>query len=323
MMHKIAILVFLSLVIFKSGFTQNPIYKDVDSIMRQYNEKIKSSDELYKVVYFIRNSFNSDSLRLRASFIWITENISYDIEGFEKEDPRSSMLNYVIKNKKAVCGGYAGLLKFFCDAFNIDSKIIYGTARTGRRDISISHLRLRTNHAWNAVKINNSWRLIDPTWAAGVVDNTDEENLKYYKNYSETYYFTPPEKMIFNHFPDQYQYQFLNKAIPAIKFKKWPLFTTFFIGDSITEVYPDTSLIRVKLGDTVHFKIKTRFYSVHVCFTSEDFKKVNYLGTVKKDGDWLLIDFPVEALGKYNLYLNYCMLGFSFPPIIIYRFEVN
>lgn len=72
------------------GFAQNADYKNVDSVMRQYNEKIKSSDELYKVVYFIRNTFDADSLRLRASFIWITENISYDIAGFKKDDPRSS-----------------------------------------------------------------------------------------------------------------------------------------------------------------------------------------------------------------------------------------
>src|SRR5688572_19037674 len=323
MIHKISIVVLLTLPVFKPALGQDPIYKDVDSLMRSYNENIRSSDELYKVVYFIRKNFEPDSLRLRASFIWITENIDYDIKGFEKEDPRSSMLNYVVKNKKAVCGGYAALLKFFCDAFNIESKIIYGTARTGKRDINISQLRLRVNHAWNAVKINGNWRLIDPTWAAGSVDDSDEENLKYYKDYRETYYFTPPEKLIFNHFPDQYQNQFLNKAVPAVKFKKWPLFTTLFLGDSIAEIYPDTALIRIKMGDTVHFKIKTPVYSSHMCFGSENLKKASYWGKVKKDGDWLLVDYPVQVRGNYNIYVGYCIPGTSFPAIAIYRFEVN
>ena len=320
-MNRIIILLsFFSLIGCKVS-AQTQSYVKVDSIMRHYGEKIKSADDLYKVVYFIRNTFDSDSLRLRASFIWVTENISYDIEGFEKEDPRSSILSYVVKNKKAVCGGYAGLLKFFCDAFHIESEIVYGIARTGKRDINVSQYKLRSNHAWNAVKINNNWRLIDATWAAGTVDDTDEENLKFYKDYKEIYYFTPPEKMIFNHFPDQFKHQYLTKAVSKEKFKKWPLFTTFFIGDSITEIYPDTSLIRAKVGDTIHFKIKTSFYSVHMCFT--DFNKVNYLGTVKKDGDWLLVDFPVKVLGNYNLYLNYCNPGFSSPTMIIYRFEVK
>ena len=127
--------------------------------------------------------------------------------------------------------------------------------------------------------------------------------------------------MIFNHFPDQFKHQYLTKSVSKEKFKKWPLFTTFFIDDSTTEIYPDTSLIRVKVGDTIHFKIKTPVYSVHVCFTN--FQKVNYLGIVKKDGDWLLVDFPVKVLGNYNLYLHYCMPEFSSPAMVIYRLEVN
>ena len=290
--------------------------------MRQYKEKIRSSDELYKVVYFIRNTFDADSLRLRASFIWITENISYDVEGFEKEDPRSSMLNYVIKNKKAVCGGYAGLLKFFCDAFRIDCVIITGRARAGKRDVNISQSDLRSNHAWNAVKINNNWRLIDPTWAAGVVDETDENNLKFYKSYAEEYYFTSPEKMIFNHFPDQYQYQYLTKAIPSTKFKKWPLFTTIFIGESITEIYPDTVMIKAKVGDTIHFRMKTHAKTTLMCVVAENYKKPGYWGPVTREGEWLKFDYPVKASGNYNLYLGYCLPGIALP-LAIYRFEVR
>lgn len=303
-------------------FAQTLAYGKVDSVMRMYSEKIKSADELYKVVYFIRNTFNADSLRLRASFIWITENISYDIEGFEKEDPRSSVLSYVVKNKKAVCGGYAGLLKFFCDAFNIESEIIYGIGRTGKRDINVSQYNLRSNHSWNAVKINNNWRLIDATWAAGSVDDRDEEKLKYYKDYKEIYYFTPPEKMIFNHFPDNYKYQFLAKSISKEKFKKWPLFTADFLSDSINEIYPDTSLIRAKVGDTVHFRMKNRIYSSIMCFEAENFKKLGYSGSVKKEGDWLLVDYPVKSIGNYNVYFGYCIPGHFFSTIAVYRFEV-
>lgn len=322
-MNRIIILLsFFSLIGCKVS-AQTQSYDRVDSIMRHYEEKIKSADDLYKVVYFIRNTFDADSLRLRASFIWVTENISYDIEGFEKEDPRSSILSYVVKNKKAVCGGYAGLLKFFCDALNIESEIVYGIARTGKKDINISRYNLRSNHAWNAVKINNNWRLIDATWAAGTVDDTDEEKLKYYKDYKEIYYFTPPERMIFNHFPDQFKHQYLKKAVSKEMFKKWPLFTTYFIADSITEIYPDTCLIRVKVGDTVHFKIKTPIYSSYMCFTSENFKKVGSFGKIKRNGDWLLVDYPVKVSGNYNIYLYYCVPGIGSPAIAIYRFEVN
>lgn len=323
-MLRISFILYLFILIGdKAAFCQGEAYRSVDSIMRNYTEKIKSADELYKVVYFIRQTFQIDSLRLRASFIWITENINYDIEGYQKEDPRSSMLDYVIKNKKAVCGGYAGLLKFFCDAFNIESTVIFGTARATKRDVNINQLRLRTNHTWNAVKINNSWRLIDPTWATGSIDESDENNIRYFKDFKEEYYFTPPEKMIFNHFPDQYQHQFLSKAIPEIKFKKWPLFTTSFLNNDINGIYPDTALIRTKFGDTINFKIRTGANKDLVYFIADDVSKTTYSASTKRDGEWLSVEYPVKVKGNYNMNLGYSVPGNRVEIIAIYRFEIK
>src|SRR5688500_14476277 len=95
-------------------------YERVDSVMRNYHSSIKTVDDLYKVAYFIRKNFADDSLRLRASFIWITENISYDVRAFKTGNFAASKLDYVIKNKKAICSGYSALLKNFCDYFNIE-----------------------------------------------------------------------------------------------------------------------------------------------------------------------------------------------------------
>ncbi len=322
-MHRIFILIFLlEFINFNKVSAQISPYDKVDSIMRQYSEKIKSADELYKIVYYIRNTFDVDSLRLRASFIWITENISYDIEGFKKEDPRASMLNYVIKNKKAVCGGYAELLMFFCDAFNIESEIVYGTARAGKRDIDISRYNLRNNHAWNAIKINNNWRLIDPTWAAGSVDDIDADEPKFYKDYKELYYFTPPEKMIFNHFPTQFKHQYLARAILKEKFKKWPLFTSAFLGEKIIEIHPDTSVIKAKVGDTVLIRLKTNSSPIKVYLQALNFEKADYSGDAIRNGDWLEFRYPVKNSGNYIAYIGFQNMLFASPAFAAYKFEV-
>ena len=127
-LYYVSILLFLSV----SGDSQQKPYYRTDSLMRVYQERIKTADELYKVIYYIRTNFKEDSLKLRASFIWITENIAYDVKAFIKEDPIASQINYVIKNKKAVCGGYAALLKYFCDGFNIECEVVEGYARLVR-----------------------------------------------------------------------------------------------------------------------------------------------------------------------------------------------
>ena len=321
-MKRSLILIFLAgLINFNKVSAQKATYDNVDSIMRQYNERIKFADELYKVIYFIRNTFDADSLRLRASFIWITENISYDVEGFKKEDPRASMLNYVIKNKKAVCGGYAGLLKFFCDAFNIESEIVHGIARTGKRDINVSQYKLRSNHAWNAVKVNGCWRLIDATWATGSVDDIDVDNPKFYKDYKEIYYLVPPERLVFNHMPDQNRYQYLTISVSKEKFSRWPLFTTEFLKDSIREIYPDTSLIKTKVGDTIVFKMNRNFVPQKVYIQSPDVEKANYSGEARRNGEWIEFKYPVRISGNYIVYLGYETF-LSLPALVGYKLEV-
>ena len=98
---RFAASLFLLLFFFnQNSFAQGNTYERVDSIMRYYKEKIKSADDLFKVVYFIRQNFKEDSIRLRASFIWITENINYDVEAYQKEDPTAARLDYVVKKKK-------------------------------------------------------------------------------------------------------------------------------------------------------------------------------------------------------------------------------
>ena len=122
-------LLILSFYSFKLNAQDDGYYR-VDSVMRNYHPRIKTFDDLYNVVYFIRKNFVEDSLRLRASFIWITENISYDVTAAKRENFNAAKLPYVIKSKKAICSGYSSLLKYFCDYFNIESKIIEGRAKS-------------------------------------------------------------------------------------------------------------------------------------------------------------------------------------------------
>jgi Transglutaminase-like superfamily len=318
-------LLFLSVLIFfaVSGLAQESPYAGVDSLMRGYNQKIKSADELYKVVYYIRNNFEADSLRLRASIIWITENIAYDVKAYEKEDPSAAQLIYVVKNKKAICSGYASLVKFFCNSFNIECEIVNGYGRAGKNKIVMNQTYLRSNHAWNSIKVNGTWRLVDATWAAGVVDDSDEDNLVYRKRFNETYYDTPPEKMILNHLPEQKQFQLTNKRMDQRKFMKSPLYTSEFLSHDISAVLPDTALIRTKTGDTLIFKLKTELPLKYFSAFSDNLEKATYHGPATFKDGWIEFRYPVRLLGFYNLYIGYYLNNLEKYTLLAYKLEVK
>jgi len=307
----------------KHSFSQQPVYSRVDSLMREYRVKIKSEKDLYKLTYYIRTNFDADSLRLRAAFIWITENIMYDVKAFIREDPSAAQLNYVLRYKKGVCSGYANLLKYFCDAFAIESQIVVGYARTGRKDVFLDQHSLRSNHAWNAVNINGKWRLIDATWATGNADMSNEEKPVFKKDFNEIYYFTDPEKLKLNHFPDKKEFQFADNSIDKRTFRKQPLFLSHYLADTIQEVSPNISLLKAKAGDTLLFRWKTEKRINSMYAISETQKKANYHGLINYNNGWIEFYYPVTVKGYYELYIGYYYGISGSKTLLAYKLDVK
>jgi transglutaminase/protease-like cytokinesis protein 3 len=274
--------------------------------MQSYKQKVRSQEELWRLSYFIRHTFAEDSLRLRAAFVWITHNIDYDIKAVENEDPRAAQLDYVVKKGKAVCSGYANLLKFFCDSYNLENVVVEGRARGLKSDVYISNTRFFGNHAWNAVKVNDIWRLIDATWAAGSVtgDDNGEEIVKkrYVREFEEFYYFPPPERFALNHYPRDLRYSYVTK-IPAYKdFARTPLFTTHYSKGALTAVYPQTSLLEATVGDTLTFRFQSTNLIQRVDFLSKK-EKASFGNFAKEKEGWYEVKYPVAVSGYYDLNL--------------------
>ena len=286
---------------------QNP-YERVDSIMRAYNQKVNNEDDLWRLSYFIRHTFTEDSLRLRAAFIWITENIEYDIKAFQMEDTRAGQLSYVLKKKKAICGGYAALLQYFCDTYKIEGYVVEGRGRSTRNDVYITNTRFASNHAWNAVKINGQWRLLDATWAAGVVADEDErediEKLKYRRSFEEFYYFTPPDRFALTHYPKNILYSYVPKLPLYKEFVQSPFFTTQFVKSSVQAVSPNVVLLEAKVGDTLTFHFQSKDPVLKVSFWSKR-DKANFAAFTETSGDWYEAKYPVTVSGFYELTLGF------------------
>lgn len=104
----------------------------------------------------------TDLEKIIAIHNWVTHNISYDYNQYLSNTSQLIPANQTLINRKGVCVNYALLTAALSRASGLEAKIIYGQAlRNGNWE----------SHAWNEVKINNQWVIIDATWNAGFIQN--------------------------------------------------------------------------------------------------------------------------------------------------------
>jgi transglutaminase/protease-like cytokinesis protein 3 len=158
---------------------------------------------------YIKTHFSSDSARARAIFVWVANNINYDVEKLRSlnANTQKATIEEVLSTRKAVCQGYAELMIELLKECNIPALLVPGFGRM--HDGSITPL----SHAWVAAEVNNKWSLFDPTWSAGSV-----ENWKFTRRFSNRFYKVSPEEMIRDHMPFDPMHQFLNYPISANDF---------------------------------------------------------------------------------------------------------
>lgn len=215
-------------------------------------------------ITFIGNSQNSipqlakqlaaknptDSLKIRAIFDWITENVAYDIDSYRSHigvkyvsnEDISQSGNWVFKVRKGVCSGYANLFYELGKAMGVQVEVVEGLARTN--SFFDSEAKKLEAHAWNAVKINKRWYLIDATWATGGIEESGV--FRFQKN--EKYYLMPPQKFLREHYPQDPVWQLSDMPISLEAFKEsrtqTPVFSKFSYTDTLSKYENQDSLTR-------------------------------------------------------------------------------
>ena len=120
----------------------------------------KLADEARRITNLIIKAGASDEQKVRAINDYIVSTAQYDLDAvtlgqsLDYVDPQYEyawLPSGVLFEKKAVCVGYASVFKLLADFAGLDSVYVNGTTNG-------------TGHAWNKVKVNGIWKLIDTTW---------------------------------------------------------------------------------------------------------------------------------------------------------------
>jgi len=154
---------------------------------------------------YLVQGLRSDVDKARALFRWVAENIAYDTERSEQKEPTVSiapdglvqplgdqMPQVVLQRRKAVCAGYAALIKAMADCARIPCKLVGGYSK----DKIPAVAELKPEHAWNMLLVDGTWVPIDVTWAAG-----GETKEGWVKNFDPFWWLCPPERFIRTHLP--------------------------------------------------------------------------------------------------------------------------
>ncbi len=157
--------------------------------------------------YLIKPAKN-DREKARAIFRWITENIDYNVDVFFNKGTGATNSEDVLKSRRSICYGYSDLFLSLAGEMGLQAVRISGYGK-GYGYQPGRNFTGPANHAWNAVKINGSWYLMDSTWGAGYVSGEG----KYVRRFDDHYFMTPPSQFIYSHFPEDAQWQLLDKPV--------------------------------------------------------------------------------------------------------------
>src|SRR6185369_11754019 len=145
----------------------------------------------------LKQGAGSDREKALAVYDWIYKYINYDRQELrnyiggkvtKSQDPLT-----VVKTQKAVCLGFANLFSALAEELGLESTVVTGLGAGGY----VLGIGYYGPHAWNAVKIDGKWELVDTV----------------FRNF-----LSPPDKFIYKHFPYDPQWQLLD---PPLSREAW------------------------------------------------------------------------------------------------------
>ena len=197
-------------------------------------------DEIESLALEIAGRIPSEKAKAKAIYEWVAKNITYDIQAYITNDlPNPAPLN-VLATRSGVCEGYARLYVALAEASGLEAEMVPGFSKgfspNDKQD------RTKPDHAWCAVKFDGNWHLLDPTWAAGHIDETK----KFVASYSDSWFDTPAEQFVYTHLPERAEWQQLSTPVSLEEFWIRPTVTQLFFKYGLQIPNPNDGTLAIE-----------------------------------------------------------------------------
>ena len=275
----------------------------------KYARSINRSGNYKQLARKLTNRFSNEKDKARAIYVWITDNIKYDwtkfqynlkgggkyyIKGRSKAEIsqkrrkiKEKKINNVFRSGKGVCEDYAMLFKAMCDEIGLESIIVNGKIKVNPEKIGI--FPNRSSHAWNTVKINNKWYLVDATWGAGYV-----EAGIFHKKFEDGFFMTDPQIFILNHYPNDPKWQLLDKSVCKKEFADFVFVHFTFFDSNIIDFSPKNGFLNTKNKySIIKLIFKNKPLDIYLYYNKK-LKKIDFI----KEGNKLELKVPTRATNQ-------------------------
>lgn len=237
-------------------FAQGQVLDYTDEQILAYVKSVGRLDSLNAgtISAAVSKPFARPRDKAKAIYDWIALNIVYDVKAGRTQGNEKTDADLVLKTRKATAAGYAALFQDMCSVQRIRCLTVNGWAKQFADEIGEKPDDM--NHTWAVVQLGQSpdtWYYVDPTWAAGTVD----QDMKVFTKAYDARHFFPDRKLFnFQHYPDNSAWQ-LGPGPGKIKdFFALPILHHRGLEAGTSDFQPNTGILKAKVGKPVSFSFR-------------------------------------------------------------------
>ncbi|OAA40342.1 Transglutaminase-like protein [Metarhizium rileyi] len=197
---------------------------------------------------YVCRPYRSDVQRLRAIFTWVSEKICWE-EDFEGDiDTRR-----VIQAKRACAEEYALLVMEMCAAVGLECEVVRGYLKTPG-DVADLNMMPRSNHWWNAVVVDNEWRILDCCLASPSNPKRSLYSSAKGATADSWWFLARPSEVCWTHVPEHHDQQHIVPPVAHEILLHLPCTCPSFFRNEVEMVDYNTAVTRIEDLEMVHIK---------------------------------------------------------------------
>ena len=195
---------------------------------------------------YVCRPYRSDVQRLRAIFTWVSEKIAWE-EDFEGEvDSRR-----VIQMRRGCAEEVAVLVMEMCSAVGLHAEVVRGFLKAPGEAVDLDS-NPRPNHWWNAVIVDDEWKIIDCSLASPTNPKRGQYSSAGPQIAEFGWFLSRPMEICYTHVPSHLEQQHICPLIAPDILLALPCACPPYFKNNIQLIDYDTSLIRIEDLELVH-----------------------------------------------------------------------